>query len=498
MAYPKEFRMSVLGELRASGLGYKQAAARFPHFPCASTLSNWDRQARRDGVEVPLPKCRGRVEGHEKHSRYPEETRREALRLLGAGEKAGAVAARLAVPRGVVNGWASKARRACGAPAAGTIAPGKGAVAVKGGKAAGKGSYEELKRERDELETQVRVLVELMDDPKAGGPARLSNRRKTELGERLRRETGCSLRSLTTSLHISRSTYEYNRRALLDGPRGDGDAALRERVRRDFEASRGVYGYRRIHAETGAGSDGAPAERVSEKRVRRAMRAQGLEAATSPRRRRYSSYGGEVDGARPRNVPYERAKAARRADPSLRRTHDFSADAPDSLVVTDVTEFHLNGFKCYLSPVVDCFDGMPVSWSISRHPDSELCDSSLRSYVEGLPRGHAPLVEHSDGGACYRTASWKAVCPGNGVERPVSRKGACPDNARAEGFFGALKNEFFYGREWAGATYEEFSSRLDAYLRWYRDGRLKAFRDEGGRVRYETISGRRRRLGLAV
>lgn len=141
---------------------------------------------------------------------------------------------------------------------------------------------------------------------------------------------------------------------------------------------------------------------------------------------------------------------------------------------------------------------MPASWSVSRHPDSALCDSSLRAYLAGLPRGHGPLAVHSDGGACYRTASWKALCEAAGAARSMSRKGCCPDNSRAEGFFGALKEEFFYGREWAGVTYEGFVSALDRYMRWYRDERLKAFRDEDGGVRYETISGRRRRLGLTV
>ena len=33
-------------------------------------------------------------------------------------------------------------------------------------------------------------------------------------------------------------------------------------------------------------------------------------------------------------------------------------------------------------------------------------------------------------------------------------KGCSPDNAAAEGFFGRLKNELFYGRDWRGVGYE--------------------------------------------
>lgn len=42
-----------------------------------------------------------------------------------------------------------------------------------------------------------------------------------------------------------------------------------------------------------------------------------------------------------------------------------------------------------------------------------------------------------------------------------------------EGFFGRLKNEFFYGRNWQGVSPQEFSMMLDAYLVYYNERRLK-------------------------
>lgn len=160
----------------------------------------------------------------------------------------------------------------------------------------------------------------------------------------------------------------------------------------------------------------------------------------------WSSYAGEPD-ERPANLPL-------RED----GRHDFSAAGPDRLVVTDVTEFKVaGGAKVYLSPVVDCFDGDPVSWSISGHPDSELTDSSLAGYMAGLPEGHPPVTAHSDGGATYRSRSWKRICEENGVVRSMSRKGCCPDNARMEGFFGTLKEEFYNGRDWSRTSATEFA-----------------------------------------
>ena len=131
---------------------------------------------------------------------------------------------------------------------------------------------------------------------------------------------------------------------------------------------------------------------------------------------------------------------------------------------------------------------------MSRHPDSELTDSSLESYLARRPGRPEPLVAHSDGGSTYRSGSWKRICSEGGVVRSMSRKGCCPDNARAEGFFGTLKEEFYNGRDWSQVGFDEFRRMLDGYLEWYVHGRLKAFR-EGGRTVYDTIAGRRRRLG---
>ena len=46
-------------------------------------------------------------------------------------------------------------------------------------------------------------------------------------------------------------------------------------------------------------------------------------------------------------------------------------------------------------------------------------------------------------------------------------------------------------------TAEEFMRRLDGWTRFYCSGRLRAFREDGGTV-WDTIDGRRRRLGLTA
>lgn len=68
----------------------------------------------------------------------------------------------------------------------------------------------------------------------------------------------------------------------------------------------------------------------------------------------------------------------------------------------------------------------------------------------------------------------------------------------AEGFFGTFKTEFLEPLDRAGVGLGELGEAIGDYMEWYRDGRLKRFEEPGGGHRYETISGRRRRLGVPL
>ena len=55
----------------------------------------------------------------------------------------------------------------------------------------------------------------------------------------------------------------------------------------------------------------------------------------------------------------------------------------------------------------------------------------------------------------------------------MSRKGCSPNNAACEGFFGRLKTELFYPRDWRTTTIEQFIQVVDGYIRWYNKKRIK-------------------------
>ncbi len=43
----------------------------------------------------------------------------------------------------------------------------------------------------------------------------------------------------------------------------------------------------------------------------------------------------------------------------------------------------------------------------------------------------------------------------------------------SEGFFGRLKTELFYPRDWKTTTIEQFIKEVDNYIRWYNEKRIK-------------------------
>lgn len=333
---------------------------------------------------------------------------------------------------------------------------------------------EELKKMQSDLKAQVRKLqleidvrqatLEILKKDPGTDPKRLTNAEKAAVISSLRPKW--KLKDLLALTRMAKSSYEYAAAALAR-PESAERAGARAAVVRAFGDSGGAYGYRRIAAQTGVG----------EWTVRAIMGEESLVARAAKKKRRYSSYRGEVSEAPDNLLRDERGK------------HHFRADAPNELWVTDVTEFRIPAGKSYLSPVIDCFDGMPISWAISTSPSAEMANSSLLGACSQLKEGEHP-TGHSDRGCHYRWPGWIGICDEHGIVRSMSRKGCSPDNARAEGFFGRLKIEFFYGRDWSGVTLDEFADMLDAYLRWYRDVRLKS--DLG----YKSPMQYRRDLGL--
>ena len=273
---------------------------------------------------------------------------------------------------------------------------------------------EELRRQVEVLRLENAVMRETIDVLKADDPrldpSMLTNRERTRVVDAIRGEFG--LAACLKAVGLKRSTYYYERGAIAAG---DRYAVLRARVAGLFEQGGRAWGYRTIHRMLRL--DESDPIVVSEKVVRRIMREGAMRPVYLKRPKRWSSYAGEI-GEAPANL-VER---------------DFHADAPNMLWVTDVTQFTMDGYKCWLSPVVDCFDGMVVSWTLSRSPNADMANRMLLDAVATLRDGEHPII-HSDRGCHYRWDEWIRICEEHGLIRSMSAKGCSPDNAAAEGFF---------------------------------------------------------------
>ena len=292
----------------------------------------------------------------------------------------------------------------------------------------------------------------------------LTNREKTKLVDALRHAH--SLTELLDEVDLPRSSYFYQRAQMQVA---DKYAQVRQTMTDIFERNYRCYGYRRLQACLGD-----QAVNISEKVVRRLMKQECLVAATS-KRCRYGSYMGEISPA-----------------PDNLLNRDFSADAPNEKWLTDITEFQIPAGKVYLSPMIDCFDGMVVSWSIGTRPNAELVNTMLDAAIQKVAASGERPVVHSDRGGHYRWPGWLARIADAKLGRSMSRKGCSPDNAACEGFFGRLKIEMYFSRDWLSTTIDEFISAVDAYIRWYNETRIKI--SLGGL----SPAAHRRSLGIAV
>lgn len=218
-------------------------------------------------------------------------------------------------------------------------------------------------------------------------------------------------------LDVSRSGYYAwkNREPSMTARRRE---VLAAQVRFAFDHSDGTYGYRRVHAWL---------ERhdiqVDPETVRSVMRELGLVPCQPRPWRPVTTIAGDA------------------ADlPGLVR-RDFTADAPATKLVGDITYIRTWQGWLYLATVLDCFSKKVVGYALAEHMRTELVSDALRMAARNLPFREGTTIFHSDRGSQYLSAEFAVVAEELGVQRSVGRTGVCYDNAWAESFNGTLKNE---------------------------------------------------------
>ncbi|MEL3326642.1 IS3 family transposase [Escherichia coli] len=255
---------------------------------------------------------------------------------------------------------------------------------------------------------------------------------------------------------LARSTLYYQ---LSLQKAKDKYADVKQLIASIFHEHRGCYGYRRIHCELQKRG-----LKFSGKTVRKLMQQLGLKSPV--RLKKYRSYRGNMGLA---------------AENILQR--QFKAKAPCEKWVTDITEFRAGGQKLYLSPILDLFNGEIVAWETACRPTEELVKRMLNKGLESLAEGEKPLL-HSDQGWHYRIKSYQSALADRGLVQSMSRKGNCLDNAVMENFFGHLKEEMYYRRDYRSV--EELENAVSEYITYWNQKRIKLSLGGLSPVEYRT------------
>lgn len=185
-----------------------------------------------------------------------------------------------------------------------------------------------------------------------------------------------------------------------------------------FGRSNGTYGYRRVHADLARRG-----VRIGPDLVRDLMREQDL-VACQPRPWRKTTWPGEAD--RPDLVG-----------------RDFTAAAPGRKLVGDITYLHTWAGFGYLATVIDCYSKAVIGWAVADHMRTELIIDAL----DMARRNHqleADCIFHSDRGTQYTSQQVGEYLRQHHMRSSMGRTGQCWDNAMAESFFAALKNELIH------------------------------------------------------
>jgi transposase InsO family protein len=185
-----------------------------------------------------------------------------------------------------------------------------------------------------------------------------------------------------------------------------------------FEANHGTYGYRRVHAVLARSG-----EQVGPDLVRVLMRELDLWPCQP----------------RPWRPTTTEADVAHRIPDLVGR--DFTAPAPGTKLVGDITYIPTGEGWVYLATVIDCYSKMVIGWSMADHYKTSLIAAALDS-AAGTVDLQSGCIFHSDRGSNYTSYEFAAKLACMGMRQSVGRTGICWDNAMAESFFGALKNEW--------------------------------------------------------
>ena len=132
----------------------------------------------------------------------------------------------------------------------------------------------------------------------------------------------------------------------------------------------------------------------------------------------------------------------------------FTADGPNRLWLTDLTEHPTSEGKLYLCAIKDVWSGRIVGYSMDSRMKSSLAVAALnhavaRRTVIASTQTEIGTLCHSDRGSQFRSRRFVSTLGRHGVTGSMGRVGAAGDNAAMESFFALLQKNVLNKKRWA-------------------------------------------------
>ncbi|MEK6631968.1 MAG: IS3 family transposase [Nitrospirota bacterium] len=232
------------------------------------------------------------------------------------------------------------------------------------------------------------------------------------------------IRLMCRALAVSPAGY-YAWRGRPDSRRAAANRTLLATIRVLHQNSRQTYGSPSIWRALCA-----QGHRVGEQRVARLMRHDGLRAKTVKKWR------ATTDSSH--CVPV--------AANTLQR--QFTVSQPNRVWAGEITYVWTMEGWLYLAVLLDLYSRAVIGWAMGPRLTGDLTEQALRmALTTRLPE--AGLLHHSDRESQDAAGPYQQLLTTHGITASMSRTGNCWDNACVESFFGTLKRERVYHRQYA-------------------------------------------------
>jgi transposase InsO family protein len=143
----------------------------------------------------------------------------------------------------------------------------------------------------------------------------------------------------------------------------------------------------------------------------------------------------------------------------------FTAGAPNTLWLVDITEHWTGEGKLYLCAIKDCFSNKIVGYSIDSRMKARLAVQALENAVARRATAGAEVagcIVHADRGSQFRSRKFHRALDRHGLVGSMGQVASAADNAAMESFFSLLQKNVLDRQPWR--TRDELRLRIVTWI----------------------------------